>query len=159
MRERGALSLNEPSTDEFIYLENLEAEETRKFIDRMNLELRNFLGGLPEKYRGLFLQLLSEPRVTSLAAVKNGLYLLYKGDRDLVAFTGWDGGFRRVVKVAAEDEVVTYIEHVAGSELVAVHVSIAGADEGYVDVINSDGRLEAKVKGTPWNFALVNGEL
>jgi len=145
--------------DEFIHLEDLESEEARRFIDHMNSELRQFLGSLPERYRGLFMKLLSQPRVTDLAAVEDGLYLLYKGSRDLVAFAGWDGGFRRLVRVAGGDDVIAYIERVMGSNYAAIHVSPAGADEGYVDIVGSDGRQLARVRGSAWSFALVGGEL
>ncbi|BEP17899.1 prolyl oligopeptidase family serine peptidase [Pyrofollis japonicus] len=140
-------------------MEHLEAEETRKFIESMSIELRRFLGDLPSRYRGLLAQLLSQPRVTGLAAAGSGLYLLYKGARDLVAFTGWDGGFRRIVRIADGDEVIPFVERVMGSELLAIHVSMAGADEGYVDIVGPDGGLEARIRGSAWGFALVGGEL
>jgi prolyl oligopeptidase len=145
--------------DEYAYLEDLESGETREFIESMNAELKSFLGDLPNRYRNLLLQLLSRPRAADLAAVGAGLYILYRGARDLVVFSGWDGGFGRAVRVAGGDEVITFLERVSGSELAAVHVSVAGADEGYVDLVDGSGRLVERVEGSVWGFALVGGEL
>lgn len=145
-------------SDEYIFLEDLEGEAARRFIDEANRELRRLLGSLPERYKPLLEKLLSRPTAYDLAAASDGVFVLYRGDLDYVSYVG-SGGWRRIVRYSAGEELLRYIEPVRGLDGLAVHVSVAGSDEGVVDVVTPEGVRLWRVEGSAWSFAVVGGEL
>jgi len=146
------------SGDPYIWLEDLDSPETRRFIEEMNGELRRLLGSLPERLYPRLLQLLREPRVTSLAAVGDSVAALVKAERDRVTLLSRRGG-EKLLAEAGPGEIIHWLQSVKGARAVLVSKTVGGRDEGVAYIIDADGRLVHKTEGSIADPCMAGGRL
>ena len=144
--------------DPYVWLEDLGSERTRRFVEEANRELEELVGARARELYPRVLELLRRPRVQQAVPLGEGYALLYRGERDSVVYVG-RGGVRRVLYRASSDEVLPYIEKVRGAEVVAIHVSPAGADVGRTLIVDAEGTVLDSVEGSVWSFAYIGGVL
>lgn len=147
-------------TDELAWMEDLAREEVRRFIEDSNREVESLLGEKAKLHYERLLEYAKKPRVVKAILVRGGVVALYKGLRDSAYILRRDGSREKVYE-AGEGEIITGVTRVQGrDDLIAVHSSLHGRDEGVVRVINvSKGEEVARLEGLIRDLAFYRGRL
>ena len=144
--------------DPYIWLENLEDDRTREFIEVANREFRRLVGSLPEALKDRIMQYYNVPYVYAFKPCERGVYIIVRGIREYtVYFKDWDGGTRQLLssREFSEDAVIWGVYPSSDCRYVGIGYTIAGRDEGFLRIIDSDNRevldeLEGSVGNLVW---------
>ncbi len=142
--------------DPLICYEDLSGEAVKGVIEVFNREVEELLGGLAKIHYEKLLEYQKNPKVTSVALIKDGVVVIYKGLRDEVALLK-DG---KRVTLHSGDGFPASVERVEGSdELISINYSIMGADEGRVYIVDVNGKPLYVLNGVIRNFGIRDGTL
>ncbi len=137
--------------DPFTCYEDLSGEAVRSVIEVFNKEIEELLGGLAKVHYERLLEYQRNPRVTSATLIRDGVVAVYRGLRDEVVVIR--DGMR--IPLESGEGIPVLVERVEGSgDLVAVHRSIMGADEGKVYIVDVNGNLLYVLEGVLGDFMI-----
>jgi prolyl oligopeptidase len=139
--------------DPFEYLEDLEDDRTKRFIESSNAQVEKRLGQKAKEVFPSLVEKLREERPIQLLVLGNTQVILYYGDETSLEISG------RRIKMESRDHVIHSLERVWNSQLVRIGVGIRGSDEGYSLLIDPNGEVVGKIEGLVNQFFYQEGKL
>ncbi len=152
----GLVAMLAKDFDPLICYEDLSGEGVRGVIEFFNREVEGLFGELARVHYERLSRYFENPRVTSATLVRDAVVAVYRGLRDEVVVV------RDGVKTLLDsgEGVPVLVRRVEGSgDLVAVHRSIAGSDEGRVYIVDVNGKLLNVLEGVLRDFMVRDGVL
>ncbi|RLF24966.1 MAG: hypothetical protein DRN15_01650, partial [Thermoprotei archaeon] len=146
--------------DPYIWLENLEDLNVKRFIEKHNERFREFIGDLSKRFENDLWTYYKVPIILNFEPTERGIYILTREmDGHKVKLLHWDGELEELAssKSLGKYAIITDIYASEDGSKLGFHYSEAGEDEGTLRIIDAeDKEVIDELKGVVENIMWID---